>query len=88
MLWKLLPFRNCSFSTEQMDYRLNSLSEISNDAKNIFQKRVMYFIHFNINILLLKKDEIRYIAKLTNAGVIALSETKLGNTALSSELKI
>ena len=48
----------------------------------------MYFIHFNINILLLKIDEIRYIAKLTNAGVIALIETKLGNTALSSELKI
>ena len=32
MLWELLPFRNCSFSTQWMDYQLDSLSEVSNDA--------------------------------------------------------
>ena len=35
-----------------------------------------------------KTDEICYIAKLTNATVIILSETKLGNTVLNSKLEI
>ena len=48
----------------------------------------MHFIYFNINIILLKIDEIRYVAKLTNATVIGLSETKLDNTVLSSKLEI
>ena len=36
----------------------------------------------------MKYDEICYVAKLTNATVIGLSETKLDNTVLSSELEI
>ena len=36
----------------------------------------------------MKYDEICYIAKLTNATVIGLSETKLDNAVLSSELEI
>ena len=40
------------------------------------------------NSLLPKIDEIRYVAKLTNATVIGLSETKLDNTVLCSELEI
>ena len=48
----------------------------------------MHFIHLNKNSLLPKIDEIRYIVKLTNAAVIGLSETKLDNIILSSELKI
>ena len=42
----------------------------------------------NINSILSKIDEIRYIVKLTNATVIGLSKTKLDNTVLSSELEI
>ena len=72
-----------------MDYQLDSLPEISNHAWNIFQNREMQFIHLNINNSVLSKiDEIRYIAKLANATVIGLSETKLDNTVLSSEFKI
>ena len=71
-----------------MDYQLDPLSVVSNDAWNIFQKRGMHFIHLNINSILPKIDEIRYIAKLTNATVIGLSETKLDNAVLSSELEI
>ena len=41
-----------------------------------------------IKQLLSKIDEIRYVAKLTNAIVIGLSETELDNTGLSSELEI
>ena len=48
----------------------------------------MHFIHLNINSFLPKIDEIRCVAKLTNATVIGLSETKLGNTVLSGELEI
>ena len=65
-----------------MDYQRDPLSVVSNDAWNIFQKRSMHFIHLN------KIDELRYIAKLTNATVIGLSETKLDNAVLSSELEI
>ena len=88
ILWELLPFHNCSFSTEPIDYQLDTLSVVSNDAWNIFQKRGMYFIHLNINIILPKIDERRHIAKLTNATAIGLSGTKLDNAVLSSELEI
>ena len=70
ILWELLSFHNCSFSCERMDYQLDPLSVVSNDTWNIFQKRGMHFIHWNINSILPKIDEIRYIAKLTNATVI------------------
>ena len=84
ILWELLPFHNCSFSTEQMDYQLDPLSVVSNDAWNITEKRGINFIHLNINSLLPKKDEKCFIAKLPNATVIGLSETKLDNTVLRS----
>ena len=47
----------------------------------------MHFIHLNINSLLSKTGEIRYIAKLKNAAVIVSSEAKL-DTVFSSELEI
>ena len=57
---------NCSFSIERMDYQLDFVPEISNDAWLIFQKRGMSFIH-SFTYLLSKTDETRYNAKLTNA---------------------
>ena len=69
-------------------YQLDPLSVVSNDAWNIFKKRGMHLIHLNISSLLPKIDETRYIAKLTNATIIGLSETKLDNTVLSSEIEI
>ena len=42
----------------------------------------------NINSFLPKTDEIPYIAKLTNAAVIELSETKLDNAVLSRKLEL
>ena len=35
-----------------------------------------------------KNDEVRYIANITNASIIGISETKLDETILSSELKV
>ena len=87
ILWELFHFHNCSFSTEWIDYQLDPLSVVTNDACNIFQKRGMHFIHLNINSFLPKSDEISYIAKLTNATVIGLSENKLGNTVWAVNLK-
>ena len=52
ILCELLPLHNCSFSAERMDYQVDSLSVVSNDAWNIFLKRGMYFIQLNINSLL------------------------------------
>ena len=71
-----------------MDYHIDPLSEVSNDPWNLFQKRGMHFIHLNINSLLRKIEEIHYTAKLANAIVIRLGETKLENTVLSGELEI
>ena len=88
ILWELLSFHLCSFSTERMDYQLDPLSAVSNDAWNMFQKRGMHFIHLNINSILPKIDKIRYTAKLTNTTVIGLSENKLDNAVLSSKLEI
>ena len=79
ILWELLPFHNWSFSTERMDYQLEPLSAVSNGAWDIFQKRDIHFIHLNINRILPKIDERRHIAKLTNATIIGLNETKLDN---------
>ena len=92
MLWELPflwePFHNCSFSTERMDYQHDFLHEISNDTWDIFRKRSMHFIHLNINSLLSKIDEIRFIAKLTNTAGIGLGENTSTIHFLSSELEI
>ena len=48
----------------------------------------MHFIHININSLLRKIDEVRYVPKITNASIIGKSETKLGKTISSSELEV
>ena len=48
----------------------------------------MHFIHININSLLPKIDEVRYIANITNASIIGISETKLDETISSSELQV
>ena len=42
----------------------------------------------NVNSLLPKIDEIRYIAARTNATVIGISESKLDETILQSEIQI
>ena len=47
----------------------------------------MHFIHININNLLPKIEEMRYITNITNASIIGISDTKQGKTILSRELK-
>ena len=48
----------------------------------------LHLIHFNINSLLPKIDELCNIAKCSNAAVIGITETKLDNTVYDSEVTI
>ena len=48
----------------------------------------MHFIHININSLLPKIEEKRLIATTSNASVIGISETKIDDSVLNSEIEI
>ena len=60
---------------------------MSRTDQDVFKKSGMHFIHININNLLPKIEEMRYITNITNASIIGISETKLDKTILSRELK-
>ena len=45
-------------------------------------------MHLNINGLLNIIDELRYIARSSNAAVIGTTETKLDNTVYDSEVTV
>ena len=75
------------------DISLNSgpfhnLQPLNQDKWNIFKHRGLHFLHLNINSLLPKIDELRHIARLTNAAVIGISESKLDDSVLTSEIQI
>ena len=53
-----------------------------------FKSRGMHLLHLNVNSLINKIDEIRYIAKASNASFIGLIETKLDDTIYDSEISI
>ena len=55
---------------------------------SVFNSRGLHFIHLIVNSLLPKIDELRNIAKLSNAAVISIRELKLDNSVLSSEMHI
>ena len=54
---------------------------------NVFNSRRLHFFHLNVNSLLRKIDELRHIAKLSNA-VIGNSESKLGDSVVSFEIHV
>ena len=88
-LLHVLLFYDYIFSGDGFHYNPNSLSENeSRNVWNVFKKKGMHFIHININSFLPKIDEVRYIANITNASIIGISETKLDETILSSELEV
>ena len=55
---------------------------------NILKSRGLHFIHLNINSLLPKIEGARIIAKSTNAAIIRISESKLGQSVLEPEIQI
>ena len=55
---------------------------------NIFNKRGLHLLHLNINSLLPKIDELRSIAKYSDASVIGITESKLDSSICDSEISI
>ena len=55
---------------------------------DILKIKGLRLLHLNVNSLLPKIDGLRYIAKLSNAAVIRITESKLNNYILDSEIEI
>ena len=53
-----------------------------------FQCKGLHFLHINVNSLLPNIDEVNLIANKSNATILGISETKLDNTIMDSELNI
>ena len=66
----------------------HNLQSLNHDEWNISKHTGLHFLHLNINSLLPKIDELRHIARLTNAAVIGISESKLDDSVLTSEIQI
>ena len=66
----------------------HNLQPLDHDEWNIFKHRGLHFLHLNINSLLPKIDELRHIVRLTHAAVIGISESKLDDSVLNSEIQI
>jgi hypothetical protein len=64
--------------------------DTSNDCVNwgIFKRRGYHLLHLNVNSLLPKVDELRTIAKTTNAALIGITESKLDDSISDSEITI
>ena len=86
-LLHVLLFHDYSFSGDGFYNNLNSL-KCDQEWLRCFKKRGMHFTHININIMLPKIDEVRYIANITIASIIGISETKVDKTVLSSQLQV
>ena len=54
---------------------------------NIFKSKALHFTYLSINILLPNIEELRIIAKSTNAMIIGISETKLDESVLEPEIQ-
>ena len=67
---------------------INGSQQYNNDQWAVFKKRDLHFVHININSLLPKIDELKYIGKLSEAAVIGISESNLDDSVLSSEIQI
>ena len=67
--------------------RANSKWSSKRELENI-HKQGLHFIHFNINSLLPKIDELREVVKISNPTVIGITETKLDHSIGDSEISI
>ena len=66
----------------------HNLQSLDQNEWNIFKHSGLHFLHLNINSLLPKINELRHIARLTNAAVIEISELKLDDFVPTSEIQI
>ena len=63
-------------------------SQIEGLSWNVFDKKGLQFLHINVNSLLPKIEEIRFIAKKSKATVIGITETKLDGTIFDAKIYI
>ena len=66
----------------------NNFQPLDSNDWNVFKSKGLHLIHLNINSLLPKTDELRYIANARNSAVIGISESKLDESVLQSEIQI
>ena len=64
----------------------HNLQPLDHDEWNNFRHRELHFLL--LNSLLVKTDELRDIARLTNVAVIRISEWKSDNSMLTSEFEL
>ena len=63
-------------------------SQIDGLSWNVFDKKGLHFLNMNVNSILPRTEEIRFIAKTSKATVIGISETKLDGTIFAAEIYI
>ena len=78
----LLPGNLCLTPGSTHQHKIQCLNK-----SNIFKPRGLHLINININ-LLPKIEELRIIAKSTNAATIVISESKLGESVLEPEIQL
>ena len=85
---EVFPFsndQNHSVNTYNLIERERPVNDTTWDK---FKSRGLHFLHLNANSLLPKIDEIRHIAKISNASLIGISESKLDSSILDNEIAI
>ena len=84
--YRLLLFLSVDISLNPGPF--HNLQPLDHDEWNIFKHRGAHFLHLSINSLLPKTDELRHMGRLSNAAVIGISESKLDDSVLTSEIQI
>ena len=86
-----LPFHDVSFE-EPINITNDPINtselNLDKDMWSPFKKSGLHFLHINMNSILSKIEEIRHIAKLSNASVIGVSESKLDDSVFDNEVSI
>ena len=66
----------------------NNLQPLNSNEWNVFKSKGLHLIYLNINRLLPKIDEWQHTFNSSNTAVIGISESKLDESVLQSEIQI
>ena len=66
----------------------NNLQSLNSNEWNVFKSKGLHLIYLNINRLLPKIDERQHTSNSSNAAVTGISESKLDESVLQSEIQI
>ena len=88
-----IPLSNLNCIDERSDCGTDFTPNVAKQLEDLnhwkaFQCKGLHFLHINVNSLLPKIYEVNLIANKSNATILGISETKLDNTIMDSELKI